>query len=222
MKVVVVIPAYQEEKTIEEVIRRTRSLIFDVLVIDDGSRDTTSISAKRAGARVIRHSVNRGLGAALGTGFAAARLLQADVVVTLDGDLQHEPEAIPLFVEQIEKGADVVIGSRMLTGLKGMPWHRKFATHVGNVVTRLLFGVSVTDSQSGFRAFSRKALDCMELTTDRMEVSSEIIAEAGRKHLQVVEVPIRALYTLYSLSKGQGIMVGCKTLFKLVLHRLKL
>jgi len=169
---------------------------------------------------VITHSVNRGLGASLGTGFAAAQYLGADAVITLDADGQHDPAEIKKFIEAIEHGADVVIGSRMLTGFEGMPWYRQVAQILGNLVTFCLFGAWVTDSQSGFRAFTRFALEKIQIKTNRMEVSSEIIAETKRHKLNLVEVPIKAIYTDYSLSKGQSFFVGLKTLVKLVVRRI--
>lgn len=101
-----------------------------------------------------------------------------------------------------------------------MPLHRKVANTIGNLVTFLLFGAWVTDSQSGFRAFTRFALSKIEIKTNRMEVSSELIAEARRHELNLVEVPIKAIYTDYSLSKGQNFFVGIKTVLKLVVRRL--
>ncbi len=220
MKVIAIIPAYNEEKVIGEVVERTRGFVDEVIVVNDGSRDRSAEIARARGARVLSHSVNRGLGAAIGTGFAAALAHGADVAITLDADGQHDPSEIPLFVKAIENGADVVIGSRMLTRLAGMPFHRKLATFAGNIVTFALFGALVTDSQSGYRGFTRAAMQAIDIKTNRMEVSSEIIHEAHAKKLKLVEVPIKAIYTDYSLSKGQNFFVGIKTLIKLVLRRI--
>lgn len=220
MKTFALIPAYNEARTIAEVLTRTRSFVDGMIVIDDGSSDRTAEIARAHGAIVVSHVINRGLGAAIGTGFAAAQKLDADIVVTLDGDGQHDPHEINLFVDAVETGADVVIGSRMLTGFLGMPLHRKVAQIIGNLVTFCLFGAWVTDSQSGYRAFTRYALSMIQIKTNRMEVSSELIAEARRHKLTLVEVPIKAIYTQYSLSKGQSFFVGIKTLLKLVLRRL--
>jgi len=107
-----------------------------------------------------------------------------------------------------------------LTGFKGMPWYRQIAQVLGNVVTLVLFGAWVTDSQSGFRAFTRHALSQIQIKTNRMEVSSELVAETKRHRLKLAEVPIKAIYTEYSLSKGQSFLVGMKTLVKLVLRRI--
>ncbi|MBI4435261.1 glycosyltransferase family 2 protein [Candidatus Uhrbacteria bacterium] len=220
MNVLAIIPAYNEATTIADVLAHVRPFVDGMIVVDDGSDDRTGQIARAQGAIVVRHVINRGLGAAIGTGFATAQKLGAEVVVTLDADGQHDPAEIPALVHAIEEGADLVIGSRMLTGFVGMPLHRRVAQVVGNLVTFFLFGAWVTDSQSGFRALTVYAISKIHLKTNRMEVSSELIAEAKRNALVIVEVPIKAIYTDYSLSKGQSFFVGLKTLFKLVIRRL--
>jgi len=176
MKVIAVIPAYKEASVIADVLKNTHPFVDEIIVVNDGSPDNTAEIASEHGAYVVSHLINRGLGAAIGTGFHAARARNADVVITLDADGQHDPSEIPLFLESIKSGADVVIGSRMLTR-KGMPWYRQVANILGNISTLVLFGAYVTDSQSGFRAFTKKALEKIEIKTNRMEVSSELIAE---------------------------------------------
>lgn len=219
MKIVAVIPAYKEATQIADVLTRTRSFVDEMIVVNDGSPDETAEVALKNGARVVSHVINRGLGAAIGTGFAFAKKRGADVVITLDADGQHDPAEIPKFIEAVKGGADVVIGSRMISR-EGMPWYRQAANLLGNISTLVLFGAYVTDSQSGFRAFSRAALNKIEIKTNRMEVSSELIAEAKHHGFKIVEVPIKAIYTDYSLSKGQSFFVGIKTLFKLILRRI--
>ena len=219
-QIVAIIPAYNEEKTIAEVLQKASGFVSAIIVVNDGSNDATANIAQTNGAIVISHAINRGLGAALGTGFEAAKIFNADVALTLDDDGQHDPNEICRLVAAIENGADVVIGSRMMMGSAGMPFHRKIAQVIGNLVTFVLFGARVTDSQSGFRAFNRKALQHIEIRTNRMEVSSEIIAEVKRNKLKLVEVPISAIYTNYSLAKGQSFVVGVRTMLKLILRRL--
>lgn len=220
MRVIAVIPAYNEVQTIAEVLKKTRPFVDRLIVVDDGSSDDTAAQAPGQGIILVRHRLNRGLGAALQTGFAAALRLGADVVVTLDADLQHNPSEIVIFLQAIKDGADVVIGSRMIKSA-GMPWHRILANTIGNLVTLILFGAYVTDSQSGFRALTANAIRAMDLRTERMEISSELVAEAKRCGLKLQEVPISAIYTSYSLSKGQGFFTGLKTLSKLILRRLR-
>jgi len=219
MKVMVIIPAYNEEQTIADVLTRTRSFVDEIIVVNDGSSDRTEQIARTQGARVVSHVINRGLGAAIGTGFEMASRLQADVVLTLDADGQHDPASIPAFIDAIKNGADVVIGSRMLQR-NGMPWYRQVANLMGNLSTFFLFGAWVTDSQSGFRAFSAHALTKIQIKTNHMEVSSELIAETKRHGLSLAEIPIEAIYTEYSLSKGQNFFVGLKTLLKLIVRRI--
>lgn len=220
MKIVAVIPAYNESQKIGGVVRATLPFVSEVIVVDDGSHDATRDSAREAGACVMRHVVNRGLGATLGTGIAAALAHDAECIVTLDADGQHDPHEIERVVGPICRGlADVVLGSRLLAS-EGMPFHRVLANHIGNFTTLLLFGIFVTDSQSGFRAFSRAAARMIEIRSNRMEVSSEIVGEIRRKGLRLAEVPIRAIYTNYSLAKGQSFWVGLKTVYKLLLRRM--
>ncbi len=219
MKIIAVIPAYNEETTIADVLQRTRPFVDVMVVVNDGSLDRTAEIARTQGAVVVSHVINRGLGAAIGTGFVMAQRLHADVAITLDADGQHDPSKIPSFIAAIEQGADVVIGSRMLVRT-GMPWYRQIANVLGNVFTFFLFGAWVTDSQSGFRGFTAFALRKIEIKTNRMEVSSELIAESKRHKLTLTEVTIPAIYTEYSLSKGQSFTVGIKTLIKLIVRRM--
>lgn len=230
----IVIPAYNEEKTIGDVVRQCKILDTNptILVVDDGSKDQTGDRAREEGAIVVRHPINRGLGAAISTGLEAALRLGADIIVTLDADGQHDPSEVAALIQPIERGeADVVIGSRFLkvqsekckvqscsSNFK-IPTIRKIANAVGNMVTAFLFGIRVTDSQSGFRAFSRHAAERIKIRTNTMEVSSEIIREIKLHSLRLREVPIRAIYTDYSLSKGQGFWKGVETLWKLIVLR---
>ena len=213
MKVLAIIPAYNEESTIQEVIAQTKQFVSDVVVVDDGSKDTTAVIAKKSGAIVLSLPINRGLGSALRTGFLYAVTKKYDAAVTLDADLQHEPSEIPKFIEKLAQGNHVVIGTRLLNKTGHMPWYRILFNKVGNIITP--HGSKTTDSQSGFRAFSLHALQTLELKSERMEISSEIIGETFRKKLAYTEVPIQAIYTAYSLSKGQSIIEGLRTLWRL-------
>jgi glycosyltransferase involved in cell wall biosynthesis len=220
LQVFVVVPAFNEECTIRSVIHGLRRCGFpQVLVVDDGSTDQTAIQARLAGAEVVSHLLNRGLGAALGTGIAAALRRGAQIIITCDADGQHDPgDALRALAPVLQGDADVVIGSRLL-GAGHMPWRRRVANGIANVVTLLLFGIWTTDSQSGLRVFSREAARRIEWTSDGMEVSSEIAGEIARHRLRRAEVPITSIYTDYSLSKGQGFFMGLRTLGKLLLRR---
>lgn len=224
LKLSIVIPAYNEASTIGKVVQQIMSLQLpdiqkEVIVVDDGSWDQSGEIARSKGAVVVRHFINRGLGGALGTGIEAALCRAADVVVTFDADGQHSADDIKKVIQPILMDrADAVIGSRTLEA-GGMPWARRVANRLANLITSVLLGIQTTDSQSGLRAFSRLAAEQIRITANNYEVSSQICSEIGRHHLRLTEVPIRSIYTEYSLSKGQGFKVGLKTLFRLLLFR---
>jgi glycosyltransferase involved in cell wall biosynthesis len=220
--VMVVIPAYNEERTIAGVIHGLRARGFTkIIVVDDGSSDRTSERACQEGVVLLRHIVNRGLGGALGTGIKGALRFKPEIIVTFDADGQHDPGDIRQLIEPIEEGqADVVIGSRQ-EDTEGIPTSRRLAHRIANLVTQFLFGIRTTDSQSGLRAFSYEAASRIHITTSGMEVSSEIVAEIGRNYFRYTEVPIKAIYTDYSLSKGQSLNLGLRTLGKLVMAKVQ-
>lgn len=215
MKTVVLIPAYNEATTVARVIDALLPS-FPVVVIDDGSTDETAQRATAHGATVLRHVLNRGLGAALRTGFLYACENKFDAVVTIDADDQHDHRDVPRLVQALmQEGVDMVIGVRTQTT---MPIARRVYNFCGTAFTALLFGSSFTDSQSGLRAIRIGALQKMRLTTSRMEISSELIAEAHRHALVVFTLPITIRYTSYSMSKGQGFLEGMRTAWRLLLR----
>lgn len=218
----VIIPAFNEAKTIGKLLDKLKKQgYYNVVVVDDCSADQTGEIAQKAGAVVLRHIINRGLGGALRTGFAYALSTQTKVIITMDADLQHRVENIPNLIKPIiNNKIDVVIGKRKFDS-KEMPISRRLANQIGNIFTFLIFGFQVSDSQSGFRCFRYSALGKMKLYSNRMEISSEIIAEIKRNKLKFAEVPISTIYTKYSLSKGQSFKNGLKTLVKLLLVRLR-
>jgi glycosyltransferase involved in cell wall biosynthesis len=215
----IVIPAYNEEQVIAEVLRGLRDAGYArVIVVDDGSTDNTGLAARSAGAAVVlQHFLNRGKGAAAKTGIEAAKRLGADTVVTMDGDGQHDPADIARMLRLLDEGWEVVLGSR-LKDPRGMPRWKILANVAGNLITWALYGLWVTDSQSGFRAYSRKALDLIDTRTDRYEYDSEVIREIGRHHLKFIEIPITVIYTEYSMGKAnkQGFTNGLKTIFRMM------
>jgi glycosyltransferase involved in cell wall biosynthesis len=218
---VIVIPAFNEERTIADVVRGALMVADRVLVVDDGSTDRSADVADAAGAIVVRHVVNRGLGGALGTGIEGALRLGAESIATMDADGQHRAEDVRRALDRLDEGGvDFVIGSRMLEGKGNMPAGRRLAQLAGNALTYALFRRWVTDSQSGLRAMTRPAAERLELRTSRMEVSSEFVKEIADKGLRLAEVPIEAVYTAYSLSKGQNALVGLETAVKLILRTL--
>lgn len=222
MKTVIVMPAYNEGRYITNVIAACQAEGFqDIVVVDDGSNDNTAAVARNAGARVVSHIINRGVGAATQTGLETAKKLNPDVVVTIDADGQHSPSDIPRVVAaHVEHKNDITIGSRFLTKNNTVPLSRRFYNKIANLVSFLLSGRVVSDSQSGFKVFSRKALDKICLTSNGYEFSIELIRIAGNFKLAVGEVPVSVVYTPYSLSKGQHLAAGFKTVFKLILQSL--
>jgi glycosyltransferase involved in cell wall biosynthesis len=220
--VIIVVPAYNEERTIVEVIRGLKTRGFSrIIVVDDGSTDRTECLAVQERVIFLRHIINRGLGGALGTGIKAALQYQPQAIVTFDADGQHDPDDLRALLKPIQDGsADVVIGSRIRRP-GHIPFSRQVAHWIANLVTYILFGARTTDSQSGLRAFSRLAAEQIHIGTSGMEVSSEIIAETVRNRLRWKEVPIKAIYTEYSLSKGQSFQVGLQTLGKLILAKMR-
>jgi glycosyltransferase involved in cell wall biosynthesis len=219
-KNVILIPAYNEESMIAGVLRDIRQAGYpDILVVDDGSSDRTYDEARRVeGVIALRHFINRGKGAAIKTGIEAAKLLGADIVVTMDGDGQHDPKDIARMVQLIADGYDVVLGTRAMN-LATVPLWKILANKAGNFFTWLLFGLWVSDSQSGFRAFSRAAFESIETRTDRYEYDSEVIREICRHRLKFTELTVTVHYTDYSQSKAarQTLKGGLKTLFRMFL-----
>jgi len=220
-KIFVVIPAFNESSVIKGVIAEVNSAGYEnIIVIDDGSIDETfeKVSGK-PGVVALKHFLNRGKGAAVKTGMEAAKILGADVAVTMDGDGQHNPRDIAKMLEFIRQGHDVVLGTR-LQNPKGMPLYKIAANHIGNFFTFVFYGLWVTDSQSGFRAYSKKALDLIDTRTDRYEYDSEVIREIVRHRLKFKEIPIEVRYTEYSMSKAQkqNLKNGIKTLIKMMIN----
>jgi UDP-N-acetylglucosamine---dolichyl-phosphate N-acetylglucosaminyltransferase len=223
--VVVVMPAYNEAAVIASVLsalpERIRSMVVVPIVVDDGSTDATASVAKHHGALVLRHLTNLGVGAATITGLRAAQALSADVIVTMDSDGQHDPAETESLVRALLDGNfDVVIGSRILTPA-GMPLTRLAANLVMNAVTFIVYGKIVTDSQSGFKVFSRAALDAMNLRSGGYEICSEIIGEIYRNKLSYKSVPIRAVYTEYSRAKGQHFLNGVNLILGLFMRLMR-
>jgi glycosyltransferase involved in cell wall biosynthesis len=194
--IVAVIPAYNEERYIGSVVLKTRKQVDTVIVVDDGSTDLTAEIAEAAGAVVVRHEGKHGKGTALSTGFRRIRELDPAAVIMLDADGQHLPEEIPQILAPVLRGeADLVLGSRYLNGGdNGVPRNRIWGHWVFTTLTNVLSGLPVTDSQSGFRAFSRRAIENIRFSSDGFSVESEMQFLAKEHGLRVVEVPITADY----------------------------
>jgi len=217
MKTLVVLPAYNEAPVLSMTLRSLRkSMKADILVVDDGSCDETAKLAVMRGVYVARHVVNLGLGAALETGFEAGRRGGYDQLVTFDADGQHSPKDVSKLLEGLS-GFDVVIGVRGVHPER-MPALKKVGNFFLNVLTGIIFGVYCRDSQSGLRAFNRRAIECIHLKANRYEVSSEILYEARRHGLRIREVPVEVIYTKHSRGRGTGVFDGFKILWRMILH----
>ena len=194
--VVAAIPCFNEERFIGSVVLKARKHVDQVIVVDDGCTDASAEIAGSAGAVVVRHDCNQGVGAATRTAFRKAREMGADIMIRLDGDGQHNADEIPALIAPILRGeADVVVGSRFLEGKERPPFYRRIGQRVLTTTTNVGSGTHIKDSQSGFRAFSAKALEKMTLTEDGFGVESEMQFAIGRSGLKVVEVPIAVIYT---------------------------
>lgn len=194
-KILVALPAYNEERYIGSVILRARQYADEVIVLDDGSTDATSEIARLAGATVIRHEENKGYGAAIQSLLAEAKRKNPDVLVLLDADAQHNPDEIPSLIKSIiSEGSDLVVGSRKQQKAK-IPAYRRIGQGVLSYFSSILSKEKLSDSESGFRVFSRKAITVLEPRESGMAVSAETIADAAEKGLKITEVPISVAYT---------------------------
>ena len=196
MKITVGIPAYNEEKNIAGIISRVKKYADSIIVCDDGSNDLTSEISEQLGAIVIKHSKNKGYGAAINSLFLKAKELESDVFLTFDADGQHRIEDIPVVSDPIIKNqVDVAIGSRFLdTKSEEMPNYRKVGIKIITKITNLSIKEKLTDSQSGFRAYSKKALQEITPSDEGMGVSTEILIKASNLELKIAEVPIKVNY----------------------------
>jgi glycosyltransferase involved in cell wall biosynthesis len=212
MKVWIVMPAYNEEHTIGGVLDSLKREGWrQIIVVDDGSTDRTASIARAKGAIVVSHERNMGLGAALRTGLAVAREKGADCAVTFDADGQHDPKAVRRLVSAL-RGNDLVIGVRTHIGI---PLHKRFGNFILDWITFLFSNVFI-DSQSGSRAFNRRALEKIKIMSNRYDVSSEIIIQAKKRGLRIGRTRVKCFYTKYAKSRGTTIASGIRILGGLI------
>jgi len=203
--VFVVIAAYNESVCIAEVVRGVLAVYPHVVVVDDGSRDSTFEAARASGASALRHVINRGQGAALQTGIEFALSRGARFIVTFDADGQHRVEDIAAVVAPIARGeCDITLGSRFLGGATGIPRSRRVTLRLAVWFTRAVSRVKLTDAHNGLRAFSRRAAEKINITLDHMAHASELIDQIRLSGLPFREVPVKINYTAYSMAKGQS------------------
>ena len=197
MKIIIGIPAFNEEKNIASIITKLRSISDTIVVCNDGSSDLTSEIAERMGAVVINHEKNLGYGGAIRSIFLKAKELEGNILVTFDADGQHRIEDIENVITPImEEKADLVIGSRFLDeSEKEVPQYRKVGIKVITKITNASIKEQITDSQSGFRAYSKKVVDELNPSELGMGISTEILIKASTKNFKITEVPIKILYS---------------------------
>lgn len=193
--IVALIPAYNEERFIGSLVLTVQPLVDQVIVIDDGSTDQTTEIAQRAGALVLRHQQNQGKAAAVNTGFNYVRQRGPVAVVMLDGDGQHCADDIPAVLAPVlEEGADIVVGSRFLEVKSDIPAYRQVGQHGLTMLTNMASGVRTSDSQSGYRAFSARAINVLTFGQGGFSLESEMQFLANEYGLNLVEVPIKVTY----------------------------
>jgi len=195
LKIIIGIPAFNEEKNIGPIVAKLKKKYDQVIVCDDGSSDMTETIASSLGAHVVKHDKNLGYGSAIKTIFNEAGKLEGDVLVTFDADGQHLISEIDSVLQPIfENKADIVIGSRFLGETKDLPRYRKIGIKTITGLTNVMTGSKITDSQSGFRAYTKKVLKEISPTESGMGISTEILIKASKKEMRIVEVPITISY----------------------------
>lgn len=218
IRTLIAMPAFNEAPNIAEAISASEKHADAVLVVDDGSEDNTASIASSLGAIVVKHESNGGYGAALRTIFSTARDLGVEELVTIDSDGQHNPEDIPRLLAELRKGNDVVIGSRFKEcGGVGIPFYRKVGMKVLDLATRMAGSeLGVTDTQSGFRAYGKRAVNDVHIGSEGMSAGSEILIQISDHRLKVSEVQIKIRYDLQDTSSENPIAHGVGVLMKLV------
>lgn len=221
MKVIAVIPAFNERKKVGKVINEIAKYVDKIVVIDDGSSDGTYLAVKNRKAVVLRHPINLGQGAALQTGFEYAKKTKYDIVVTYDADGQFKASEIKNIIAPIvEGGAEVTLGSRFLGKAIDIPLSRLVVLKLGIFFTYIFSGIQLTDTHNGLRAFSQKALTKISIKHNRWAHPSDIIFQISKNKLRVTEVPVTVVYTAYSREKGQSNFEALKIPFELIMREL--
>ena len=195
-KTLVIIPAYNSNLTISELIEKTSKFIdkSDIVVIDDGSKDETFAIAQKAGVVVLKHEINRGKGEALKTGFKYALEKNFEAILTIDADLQHDPSSIVDFLKKTSENFNgIIIGTRDIH-LKRMPLARWLSNNLTSVILSILSGQTIRDSQSGYRLISTQVLKKVKLKAKKYDLESEILVKAGRKGFKIEKIPIKTIY----------------------------
>ena len=215
MSITIGIPAYNEEKNISEIIKKLQKITNKIIVCDDGSSDSTGKIAKQMGVLVIQHETNLGYGSAIRSIFLKAREVKSEFLITLDSDGQHRIEDIQTILDPLKTGkADIVIGSRFLNSNgKNVPLYRKVGIKILTRLANTSLDQNITDSQSGFRGYSRNVIENITPSESGMGVSNEILIKASKNGLKITEVPIIILYpgntsTHNPISHGSSVLLS--------------
>ena len=220
--IAILIPAYNESSVLRKVVEELLSNSYTIIIVDDGSDMPMKDHLKGLPVITLKHPVNLGQGAALQTGLDYLRRLDPDIVITFDGDGQHDSNDIPKLIEPILKDeADVVLGSRFLPEAKSsIPFSKKFVLQIARFVNLILSGVLLSDAHNGLRALNKNAWKNIRITENGMAHASEILFEIKKHRLRIREAPVNIQYSIYSKKKGQSAWDSIKVLFDLVLHKL--
>jgi len=211
----VIIPAYNEEKHVGKVIEEVKKYARNIVLVDDGSKDKTSEIGRNKKVIVLRHVVNLGKGAALKTGCDFALLKGAKQIIAIDADGQHEPKEIPNFLKSLG-GVDIVFGYRKFS--QQMPFVLKLGNKSINTATKMLYGINLKDTQSGYRAFTADAYRKIRWKATDYSMESEMIANTGKNKLKYAEIPIQTIYS--DKYKGTTVLDGFKIVFNMIKWRL--
>ena len=218
MEIIIGIPAFNEEKNIAAIILKLKKITNTIIVCNDGSSDLTNKIAEELGAIVINHSKNLGYGAAIRSIFLKAKEMNSDILVTFDADGQHRIEDIKQVIQPIiENKTDIVIGSRFLNEEKNeVPEYRKVGIKIITKVTNVSIDQKITDSQSGFRAYSKQVLEKLSPSDVGMGISTEILIKSSKMGFKILEVPIKILYQGENTSTHNPISHGTSVLFSTI------
>ena len=211
--IVVLLPAFNEEQVIGNVLSDIQKEGYEnICVIDDGSSDRTYEIAQSHGVNVLRHPINRGAGAAMQTGIEYVKMTNGQYLLCMDSDGQHAPDDITALINKMyESKADIVIGNRFMSDANDIPETRKFYNSIANIFTNVLCKNNYSDTQSGFRLLNRKAIETLNLGSRGFGFCSEMIILGEQIGLKIEQVPIKVVYTKYSMNKGQNFLEGVRT-----------
>lgn len=211
-----VIPAYNEEEHLEQVIKETKKYVQNIIVVDDGSKDQTPKIAEDNKAILLKHIVNLGKGATLKTGCDHALKLGADKIVVLDADAQHDPNKIPEFLEALNDNNGIIFGYRKLS--ETMPFILRFGNWFISKTTKFLYNLDLYDTQCGYRAFTADAYKKIRWDSSDYGMESEMITKVGKHRLKYSQVPLQTIYL--DKYKGTTILDGVKIVLKMMKWRL--